>query len=66
LRDLRISKRITQVDLTLQTGIDAGVIVHYQDPENFGVALLDDNGSGTVTPRWVEFVDGRALSRVRR
>jgi hypothetical protein len=60
-----MSEGITQVDLTFQTGIDAGIILHYQDPENFGVALLDDNGSGTVTPRWVQFKNGGALIRVR-
>ena len=40
----------------------AGIILHYQDPENFLVALLDDNGSGTVTPKLVKFVDGKSAS----
>lgn len=58
LRHVRMGKAITQADLTFRNGVDAGIILHYQDPENFMVALLDDNGSGTVTPRLVRYING--------
>lgn len=32
------------------SGIDSGVIVNYQNPENFGVAYLDHNSGTNFTP----------------
>jgi hypothetical protein len=52
-----MSTGVVQLGLKPQSGIDAGVIVNYQDPENFGVALLDHTSGSSFTPRYVEFVD---------
>jgi YD repeat-containing protein len=57
LRHVRMSTGVVQAKLTW-TNIPAGIILNYQDPENFGVAFFDTIG-GTVTPRYVEFVDGK-------
>ncbi|MBL8881016.1 MAG: hypothetical protein JNG88_18020, partial [Phycisphaerales bacterium] len=59
LKHVRMSKGVTQVDLTYNNSFEQGVILHYQDSENFGVALLAQAGLGTSAVYYVEFVDGK-------
>jgi hypothetical protein len=56
-----MSTGIVQADLTWQN-ISAGIILHYQDPENFGVALLDWNGT-SAAPKYEEFKDGHKITQ---
>lgn len=62
LRHVRLGVGIVQVSWTFQTGIDAGVILNYQDAENFGVALLDNTSSNSLVVRYIEFVDGQGAA----
>jgi len=53
---------LVEVQQTWQS-VSVGLILHYQDPENFGVALLDKFLSTQAVARYVESVDGRLITR---
>ncbi len=48
-----------QTDQTWRTGLPAGLIVNYQDPENFGVVALEPGAlGGQAKVTYAEFKNG--------
>ncbi|MFO0836948.1 MAG: hypothetical protein U1D55_00355 [Phycisphaerae bacterium] len=63
LRHVRLSTGVVQADLVYRSGITLGLLLHYQDPENF-MAVTLEGGPSNILAGVYEVVDGKAPAQV--